>query len=384
MINPTLGERVEIYDLARELEKRGHKIYIVQPTKEKKDVTKKGMIEIYHLKCFFLPRIRYTIPPLIKEFRLLKKLSKEVDLFQAASYFYLTCWPPILMKFFLKRPVILVIDALYGISWNYGSKFTDLVGKIYTQTIGRILFLLSDQIITLHQKIVKDTKRLSFGKKKILIIPNGISENFLPNESQVKKLRQKLSIGDSSVILFVGRLVRVKRIEFLLTVFKMVSNEYKKVKLLIIGDGPAVYEREYKRLARDLGSSVMFLGRVAHQDLPNYLDLANIVVLTSRSEGLPRILIEAGQCRKPIVSSNIGGVEDIVDNGRTGFLVSKDDLKGHVEPLVNILKDPELGRQIGELAFDKISRHFRWPKITQAYENLYKEIKSKTNYSSGN
>jgi len=315
-INPTRGHRTEIYELANQLGKKNHKITILQPKssiQKMEFVTKKKLndnINIINFESFFIPKIRYTIPNLFSQTNILSKLIKEgYEIIQVSDYFYPTIFSPILIKKMKKVPLVIVSNAIVGTDWKYGSKFVDLAGKFYTKIFSRYIFNSADKVVFLYKKLSKIAEEIGASHEKIETIPNGVDINkFYPKNKQ--RMREKLGINlDSKVIISVGRLVPVKRVELLIKVTREVIKEFPEIKTYYIGDGP--YRSYYESLAKDIKDNFIFLGRKPHEKIPQYLSAADVFVLPSLSEGLPSAVLEAGACGLPVVASNIGGISEI-------------------------------------------------------------------------
>jgi glycosyltransferase involved in cell wall biosynthesis len=122
------------------------------------------------------------------------------------------------------------------------------------------------------------------------------------------------------VVLFVGRLEEIKQVDIL--VESMVSLKDKfPVRLLLAGDGTK-YEPLKKLVNRlHLSSAVKFLGKVSHDDIHLYYNIADVLVLPSKMEGVPMVILEALACGTPVVASAVGGIPDLVRTGENGMLL---------------------------------------------------------------
>jgi len=141
-------------------------------------------------------------------------------------------------------------------------------------------------------------------------------------------------------VVFVGRLVPIKRIDILLRALKVVKEEIDQVKAVIVGDGPLRQELEV--LARDLGlkDAVDFTGHCA--DIPSILNRSKVFVLTSQTEGLSLALMEAMMSGLPAVVSDVGDLHDLIMNGTNGFLVEDHTPEIFAERIAALLRDPNL------------------------------------------
>lgn len=373
LVNCVDTPRSEVDDVGYYLSRRGHEITIIYPDLKRRTFEKNGIKRISFKACF-LPKIHYTIPNIIEEYNILiNKLKKEnYDIIQACDYDYLTSLGPILIKKRFDTPILLTTDAFPGVSWFYGNKFVDLVGKIYTNSLGQFILNSYDKLLFLYKDLSRQAIFFGIEGEKIHVIPNGVDfEQFNANING-SIIRSYLDVKeDEKIILFVGRLALVKRVDILIESTKILSKYGYKIRTIIIGDGP--YKEMYKRMAGK-DKNILFLGRICKNDLPAYYAASDIFVLPSLSEGLPTVLLEAAASGKPIVASNVGGISDIVRHKSTGFLVEPGDVMSFVYYIKLLLDDENLAYMMGYNACKHAKRNFNWDGIIEKYENIYRNV----------
>ena len=376
LINPADIPRSEVFDLGYHLSKNGHEITILYPTNGK-IVNAKGGIKTISFSAYFLPKIHYAIPNLRKEYQIISKLVKaeKCEVIQACDYDYLTALPPIFVKRGTNIPIVLSTDAFPGVSWFFGNSFVDTTAKIYTRTLGKFIIDSYDVLVLLSNKITEDAMSLGVTKEKIRVIPIGVDfEHFNPRVDE-SDLKTKLHMKDNEkVLLFVGRLSLVKRIDILIDLTKKLLKEGFEIKTLIVGDGE--YKNYYETLAKPI-KNIIFVGSVPHTEIHKYFAVADVFILTSMSEGLPNVLLEVSACGKPIVATNTGGISDIIIHGKTGFLVKPNNVDSFVYYVKLLLKDETLSRKLGENGYEHVRKQFNWNVITKKYESIYEEVVGK-------
>ncbi len=175
----------------------------------------------------------------------------------------------------------------------------------------------------------------------------------LPDEV-IRAKRAELGIPESApVALWVGYPVPFKRAPMLLIAFALAREELPEARLVFVGD-LARSRDNLPALAESIGSGehVIFTGRVPHADLPVYYQLADLYVLTSSYEGVPRVLMEAAAAGLPLLASGRGGVAEIVRDGETGvYLPEHEDLgRQFADEIVRLLREPALRAQYGAAA----------------------------------
>ena len=177
---------------------------------------------------------------------------------------------------------------------------------------------------------------------------------------------------DTTCLLCVASLVSRKGIDVLLQSMARLRDAGFKPALWIAGDGP---ERErLERLARQLGieGQVLFLGQ--RGDTSDLLVASDIFVLSSRKEGLGVAALEAMALGRPVVASRVGGLAEVIDDGRTGVLVRPDDPEALGEALAKLLEDAGLRRRLGAAGPERIRDEFSPDRMVKAYERLYTDI----------
>jgi len=367
-INPTKQPRTVVYGLANHLVDKGYIVSIIHPCTNKNNIPTSDNIDIIPLPSLFLPKINYTLPSFYKQYNILSSLIKKnkYDIVQACAYVYLTSIAPIFIKNKFKIPIILTIDAFPGLSWEYGNVFIDSIAKLYTYSLGKFILNSYDKLIFLYNNLSKEAIDFGIPIEKIHIIPNGIyfKQFNLKNNNDLK---YQLGIkDDEKVLLFVGRLALVKRVDILIEITKRLLKKGFHIKTIIVGEGP--YRMKYEKLAESVKDKVIFVGAVPHDNIYEYFAIADVFVLPSLSEGLPTVLLEAGANSKPSVASKVGGIPDIIIHGRTGFLANPKDVDSFVHYVKLLLSDEELSKNMGQNAYKHVRENFAWESIIKKYE----------------
>ena len=177
--------------------------------------------------------------------------------------------------------------------------------------------------------------------------------------------------GNAPIILWVGRLDPVKGLDFLLGAFKLVSAQVPG-HLILAGDGPM---REHLAVLVDrleLGDRVHLLG--ARRDVPRLLKAADLFVFPSRTEGLPNALLEARAAECPIVTTDVPGCRDLIQDGTTGLLVPYGQADALADAIRRLLTEPETARRLSQSAAQEVTRHWHLDSSHDAYARLYAAV----------
>lgn len=231
----------------------------------------------------------------------------------------------------------------------------------------------SDQVITVSHRLEKVAR--SFAETaKLKTIYNGFSANqFSPGDRQEARKELGLSL-DQGNLLFIGNLYPVKGVSDLLQAFRQAASKAPDLQLHLVGDGPlrASLEAETKRL--QLEHRVTFHGRQPYEKMVTWMRSADAIVLSSLSEGLPSVLLESMACGIPMIATDVGGIAEILQNGKTGSLVPPQD----VTKLAKVIEqwfttDESLRKQYGEAAY-QASYQYTWESNATQMFDVYKEV----------
>jgi glycosyltransferase involved in cell wall biosynthesis len=141
-----------------------------------------------------------------------------------------------------------------------------------------------------------------------------------------------------------------------------------------VGDGPelgTVY-----RLGRELGVSELVDAMGAQDAVIPLLSASDLLLLPSAQESYGLAALEAMACEVPVVASNVGGLPEVIEHGRSGFLHPVEDVEGMTESAVRLLGDPELHRRITGAARQRVVEHFCVDRILPMYEACYERVRS--------
>jgi glycosyltransferase involved in cell wall biosynthesis len=210
----------------------------------------------------------------------------------------------------------------------------------------------------------------------IACIPRAVDPMELIPRSTVSAIRREAqTTAAAPVVLYVGSLTAEKRLDRLLRVVATLSVRMRNLALWIVGDGPLRAALEAQ--ARTLSLDHVWFGGVK-DDVASYMNAANVVALTSDTEGMPGVVLEAGLLRRPVVATRVGGVSECVLNGRTGIVVDRDNEQALAQEMAGLLADPDRMRRLGDAAHSWIEEHFTLGRIAEQYEAFYADVIART------
>jgi len=267
------------------------------------------------------------------------------------------------------------------------SKGLNLFAGFYNQTVGRFCAGFADAIVATSKSYAETSETIKPYINKVHVIPLSVDSNtFEPQpRTAVESLKKGLRLCDKKIVLFVGRIVPYKGLEYLVEALKHIHEIGEDFHLLVVGEGEgrgitdtSQYLQKIKVLVNQSGlrDKVHFVGKVPLEELPTYYSLADVVALpsTTRGEAFGSVLIEALACGTPVVASNIPGVRDVLkgDDGVGCYAPPKNgDLLA--KALVQMAhKKGYVSESCRKLAVENYSVG----QAVRKYVNLYERIRS--------
>lgn len=232
----------------------------------------------------------------------------------------------------------------------------------------RLTSPLADRILSVSEAIARDlVARYRIDAARTAIVRNGIDAWAFRPARERSVVRAELGIADGRrVIVMAGRMTPQKGWDVLLEAAARLAPARTDLAWVLVGDGPL--RPALTRRAAELGVAVRFTG--ARSDMADILGCADVVVLASRSEGLPFTLLEAMALGKPVVATRVGGVPEVVEDGRTGRLVPRDDPAALASAVAGVLDAPD-ARVMGARGRTRVETSFTLDGMVRAVERLY-------------
>jgi len=218
----------------------------------------------------------------------------------------------------------------------------------------------------LNKQILTD--KLNIDKDKISVIPNGFNPNIfkiIPKKIARKKLGLK---ENKKIILTVSRLYPEKGLEYLINAVDIVVNDNKKrdVLCIIIGDGILRKKIENMLPELNLKEYIKLAGFKPHEEIPIWMNAADVFVLPSLEEGNPTVMFEALGCGLPFIGTKVGGIPEIITSEDCGLLTEPANSKDLAEKILMALE-----REWNRKTIRKYAEQFTWENIGKKYVDLY-------------
>jgi glycosyltransferase involved in cell wall biosynthesis len=209
-------------------------------------------------------------------------------------------------------------------------------------------------------------------KGKIRVVPNGVDTEWFKPLKTCEKIKRQIGLDDNPCVLFVGRLIPRKGLQFLIEAAKHIVKDYSQAKFVIVGDGPLGNNIRVNLNKMNLKRNFIMLGDVHESLLPTLYNCADVFSFPSVQEGQGIALLEAQASAKPVVAFNVGGVCEAVLNEETGLLVKPNSLE-LADAILKLLADRALREKMGTRGRNFVSETFSWNICAQKMLKVYYE-----------
>lgn len=364
------GIQTHTYELCKHLVSKGHNVNILMSgtifNNNKFATNKDGinLIKIPYIPGRYIPVLRLFLDELffnISAFIWLVRNNKKYNLIhlQGRSGFIYSLFPQ-------QTPFITTYHGLVSKeNKSIDSKKLTMQYRLFyyiSKFIERVTLKKSKNLIVVSESLKEDIIEISDNNKQFTLIPNGVN---------IPKIFENID-PKMNLITFVGRVEKTKGVKDLIDA---IENIDENIKCAIIGDGE--YRKqisEYVNSNHKLRDRVWFLGSLASEDVSKWIQVSKVVVLPSYYETQGIVLLEANAHKKPVIASNINGINEIIQDGVNGLLFEKGnsvDLNSKIKQIIN---DTELANKLGENGYEIVKKEYAWDNIVVETEKVYNKI----------
>lgn len=293
------------------------------------------------------------------------KIIDNFDIIHAHSHLFFSTNVCAFIRKFNPTPLIIT---------NHGIMSASAPGWfniLYLKTLGRWTLNSADRILCYtDEEKEKLINLLHINKSKIIVVPNGVdTDRFHP--------RIKNNNTNAFSLLWVGRFVKGKGVEYLIYSMFILVKDKPDLHLTLIGDGPG--KERIIELIVNLGlqNYVTIIDFVPYDKIPEMFQNSDIFVLPSIYEGVPRTVLEAMSCGLPVIISQFSHLEDLIEGG--GLMFLKMDVQALSNTLKSIINDKSKQSEMGQNARDKIVRDYSFMKTVTRTLDVYDDVIAKMN-----
>lgn len=257
-----------------------------------------------------------------------------------------------------------IIFTAHGWAYNEDRFF---ISKWIIKLIAAFTIILSHKTICVSEAI---KRQAPFQSKKLVVVKNGIpSPQFLDRKQAREFLDTKAAQKENTFwVGSIGELHPIKGHSFAIEAFANIKNR-DSFEYFILGGGELKKKLEEQIAKNNLENSVFLLGHVDNASL--YLKAFDAFLFPSLSEGLGLTAIEAGYAGLPVIASNVGGIPEIIEDGKTGLLVPPKNSNAIAQKIEFIKNNEGIGRSLGEALFEKVKKEFSFERMLKETIAVY-------------
>lgn len=300
----------------------------------------------------------------------------------------------------LRRERVAVLDCMLGVTTLFGPVVGRLSGvpvvfnnqrnlsywmrgRYRNAVYGFVSRRLVDRVLVNSEAARRELReRFSVPDDKIVSVGTGIDIARIDSAEPNGELVERLGFSGRRIVGIVAKLSQIKGHRYLLEAMRLLLESHPDASLMIVGDGPLRSRLEKQTAELGLSDSVRFVG--SRDDVASLLKVMSVFVLASTSEGSPNAVLEAMAAGLPVVATEVGGVPEMVSNGRTGVLVPAKDPEAMAAALAGLLDDGERAAAMGRAAREAVEREHDLELVVRRTQDVFEsELERKLGRSTG-
>ncbi len=364
-----------VYDLSKRLIKDGHEVTVVTYKEGETPYYEndKG-VEVYRVDNYIINPNNFIDWIMQLNFNLVAKASEimnkngKFDVIHAHDWLVANAAKT--LKASYNIPIVATIHATES-GRNGGIR--DEQQRYINDTEWMLTYEASEVIV--NSNYMKNEVQILFGLpfEKINVIPNGINLNIYNGIERNYEFRRKYARDNEKIIMCAGRLVYEKGFQYLIDAAPKILNRYNDAKFIIAGKGGMLNELKEKANYLGISDKVYFTGQLTPKELYTMYRCADIAVFPSTYEPFGLVAIEGMYAGTPIVVSDIGGLNEIVEHGVTGMKSYAGNPNSIADSILALLFDYQLAYNIAKNGKAKIKEIYNWTKIAQDTHFIYQK-----------
>ena len=360
-----------VYDLSRTLLKDGHDVTVV--TYKDGDAPyfedDKG-VKVYRVDNYMINPNNFIDWIMQLNFNLIAKaneiIAKEGNFDVIHAHDWLVAYAAKTLKNSYNIPIVATIHATEA-------GIHDETQRYINDTEWMLTYEASEVIV--NSNYMKNELQRLFGLpyEKINVVPNGVNLNLFNGIERDYNFRRRFAMDNEKIILFMGRLVYEKGIQHLISAMPKILNGYHDSKLVICGKGGMMDELKAQVNAMGISNKVYFAGYMNGKDVQKMYKAADVAVFPSTYEPFGIVALEAMLSENPIVVSDIGGLNEIVQHRENGMKSYTGNPNSIADSILELLYDHKLCADITKKAKNKVRNEYNWNKIAQDTHFTYQK-----------
>ena len=364
-----------VHDLSKRLIKDGHEVTVITyKDGNAPDYENDKGVEVYRISNFMINPNNFIDWIMQMNFNMVAKANQKIeekgnfDVIHAHDW--LVAYAAKTLKNSYNLPIVATIHATEA---GRNSGIHDETQRYINDTEWLLTYEAAEVIV--NSNYMKNELQRLFGLpyEKINVIPNGVNTALFNGIERDYNFRRKYAMDNEKIILFVGRLVYEKGIQHLIAAMPKILQGYHDAKLVIAGKGGMLDElrAEVERLG--IGQKVYFAGYLGGIDVQRMYKAADIAVFPSTYEPFGIVALEAMLSEHPIVVSDTGGLNEIVEHRVDGMKSYTGNANSIADSILELLYDEQLVKNIVKKAKTKVKNNYNWNKIAQDTHFTYQK-----------
>lgn len=364
-----------VYDLSHRLIKDGHEVTVI--TYRDGEVPyfedDKG-VKVHRIDNFMINPNNFTDWIMQMNFAMISKASQIIGEEGKFDIIHAHDWLVAYAAKTLKESFVMpIVSTIHATEAGRNSGIHDEVQRYINDTEWMLTYESTEVIV--NSNYMKSELQRLFGLpfEKINVVPNGVNTGAFTGIERDYEFRRKYAMDNEKIILFMGRLVYEKGIQYLISAMPKILSRYHDVKLVIAGKGGMLDELRQQVRALGIENKVYFAGYLNGKDVQKMYKAADISVFPSTYEPFGIVALEAMLAENPVVVSDIGGLNEIVQHRENGMKSYAGNPNSIADSILELLFDYQLSANIVKKAKQKVKNEYNWNKIAQDTHFTYQK-----------
>ncbi len=364
-----------VYDLSHRLIKDGHEVTVVTYKDGEAPYFEddKG-VKVYRVDNFMINPNNFIDWIMQMNFSMISKASKIIEEQGKFDIIHAHDWLVAYAAKTIKESFgIPIVSTIHATEAGRNSGIHDEVQRYINDTEWMLTYESTEVIV--NSNYMKNELQRLFGLpfEKINVVPNGINTGMFVGVERDYEFRRRYAMDNEKIILFMGRLVYEKGIQYLISAMPKILSRYHDAKLVIAGKGGMIDELREQVKALGIENKVYFAGYLNGKDVQKMYKVADISVFPSTYEPFGIVALEAMLAENPVVVSDIGGLNEIVQHRENGMKSYAGNPNSIADSILELLFDYQLSANIVRKAKQKVKNEYNWNKIAQDTHFTYQK-----------
>ena len=364
-----------VHDLSKRLIKDGHEVTVV--TYKEGDVPyfeDDNGVKVYRVDNYMINPNNFIDWIMQLNFNLISKaceiIAKEGKFDVIHAHDWLVAYAAKSLKNSYDIPIVATIHATEA---GRNSGIHDETQRYINDTEWMLTYEANEVIVNSNYMKCELQRNFGLPFEKINVIPNGVNLTMYSGIERDYGFRRNYASDNEKIILYAGRLVYEKGVQYLIGAMPKILQNYHDAKLVIAGKGGMIDELKAEVDHLGLGNKVYFTGYMDHKSLCKLYKCADIAVFPSTYEPFGIVALEGMLAGNPIVVSDIGGLNEIVEHGVNGMKSYAGNSNSIADSILTLLFDHKLCNEISKNAKAKVKELYNWTKIAQDTHFAYQK-----------